>query len=496
MSTHDPLQAMDDPTSIAATPYSLSETQPQSTTIEIRDRVSGNPSREFTTELLCTVCPQPGDLRCSVCGICYCSADCKELDRCTHEFFCKSLDGFTNEKHPSHHHVRAILFPEDKNDPEWTWVQRSEDRASICLPQLHEKLPTDDVSTVRFKTYRDKKTSRMPHHWLNQFNLFQTNRGNQFSSINKSVLNLGPPGHLQTFWGPIVVVAGKKEPRSSGPLQGPEMDFYAEDLEMVDVWQAFQEILYGDDKTPCVVNVPRYPLNSLPALKINCFGDRVRFHPDKDPNSNAAIYEAVTVPNRKIHSETEQWPSLIAFMLGLPWLCRLVHNSLDLWDRDPDGSYNPDPVALANDELGLLSITVKRYNPEDQPGTQAPTARQSPHIAAYPTQHYGSLILVNMYGGRIRPEHVRLANLFAEENGFAGRLHRQELLWSGEINVTHFERYWDEKKRDNDVPGVDLRGVPSPVIGREDQLGGHIENLIDYDGLFLHTVWKALQYFE
>lgn len=487
---------MDDPTEITGTPSLLTETQFQSTTIGFRDGVTGNPPRELTTKLLCAVCPKPGDLRCSVCGLRYCSLHCQQLDRSTHKFFCKSLDQFTNDKRPSPHHIRAILFPEDKKNPEWTWILRSEDRVSFNVSHLHENLPTDVLSTVQTKMYRDKRTGRMSlmQHWLMKFTLSQSNRGiHHCTSVNKSALNLGPPGHLQTYWGPILVIAGKQRPHSFGHQGG--VLFLIEDLEMVDVWQVFQEMLYGDDKTPCVVNVPRYNFNTLPALKINCFGDRVRFHPDKNPNSNAAIFEAVTVPNREIRSETEQWPSLLAFMLGLPWLCRLVHNSRDLWELDPDGRYKPDPVAVANNELGLFHISLKRCDPEQQqPDTQGPSAFQPPCIAAHLMPHYGSLILVHMYGQRIRPEHVKLANLFAEEKGFAG-FRRQEMLWSSGINVTEFKRYWNEKKRTNDVPGVDLRGVPSPFVGSEDQLRAptdSIKNPSEYVSLFFDTAATIL----
>lgn len=477
---------MDDPTETAGTPSLLTETKFQSTTIGLRDGVTGDPSRELTTERLCTICPKSGDLRCSVCGLRYCSVSCQQNDRFTHKFFCKSFDRFTNDKRPSPHHIRAILFPEDKKNPEWTWVLRSEDRVSLCLSHLREKLPTDVVSTFQSKMFWDKRTGRKPQHWLSRFTLDQSNTGNhEFTSINKSALNVGPPGHLQTYWGPILVVAGK--PHKLGHQHGPDMVFIIEDLELVDVCQVFADMLYGDEKNPCMVNVPPYSFNTLPALKMNCFGDRVRFHPDKGPNSNAAIFEAVTVSNREIRSETEQWPSLLAFMLGLPWLCRLVYNSRDLWECDPDGRYKPDPVAVANNELGLLHISLKRRDQEHQrPDTRGPTALQTPRIVAHPMPHYGSLILMHMYGQRIRPEHVKLANLFAEGKGFTGLLRQEEMLWSGGISLTGFKRYWDEKKRTNDVPGVDLRGVPSPFLGSEDQLRmpvDHIKNLGEYESL-------------
>lgn len=252
-------------------------------------------SCEPTSNNICTVCPQPTDLKCAGCGVArYRSKECQKMDRPTHKYFCASFESFSADERPSPLHIRAILFPAEKDRPEWTWVLMTQDRTAIALSHLYEGLPTDGLTEETPVMYFNSLASRTPQHWITGLVRNDKTRGEGSSSINKSMLGLGPLGHLHTNWGPFLVVANKPDLASQPDDRG--LIALMEDVEMEDVWPVVEGCLYGDKKSPCVVNLPRCPYKSLPGIKINCVGDRRRFHPE-NPTSDQAIYESVNVPN-------------------------------------------------------------------------------------------------------------------------------------------------------------------------------------------------------
>lgn len=437
-----------------------------------------------TSNNICTVFPQPTDLKCAGCGVTrYCSKKCQKMDRPTHKYFCASFDSFSADKRPSLLHIRAILFPAEKDRPEWTWVLMTQDRTAIALPHLYEGLPTDGLTQRTPVMYFNSLTSRTPQHWITGLVRNHETRGEGVSSINKSLLGLGPPGQLHTYWGPFLVVANKPDLASQPDDRG--VVAFMEDMEMEDVWPVVEGCLYGDKKSPCVVNLSRCPYKSLPGIKINCVGDRRRFHPE-NPTSDQAIYESVIVPNNFPFRERWQWPSILSFMLALPWLCRFACNSTDLWEMPANVPRHPDLVK--NDELGYLHVSLKEHGPQFL-GFRGPDIASAVRITLEFTPHYGSVALVHMYGDLIRPEHVRLVNMFAAEKGFGTMLVMPGLLSYKEINPSAFRKFWDEKKRENAIPGLDLRDVPPPY-GWEDQPRDPdkcVKNLAHYESFFDET---------
>lgn len=265
----------------------------------------------------------------------YCSVECQHLDRNTHKFFCKSFERFTDDKRPSPQHIRAILFPEHKTKPEWKWVLRNEDRTAVCLSHMYERLPTDGLAERTPVMYMSCTLSikRVAEHWIYCLTLDQSNPLKSTSVVNESVMKLGPPGHLMLYRGPILVVGGMPEMAPSTPDPQYPMINRLEDVTMNDTSFVIEGMLYGDHNSPCVVDVPRYSRSwtPLPALKVNCMGDRLKFHLDIDPHDtpayeSIAVYERVHVPNKMEVKPPRQFACILAFMLGLPWLCRRVAN--------------------------------------------------------------------------------------------------------------------------------------------------------------------------
>lgn len=466
-------------------PYILGKTPFKAARIRVPQDVCNEMlSREPTSNLLCTVCPQPGHLICTGCrGTRYCSAECQKVDRPTHKAFCSSLASFSADRRPSPLHVRAILFPENKKKPEWTWALIRQDRTAVALSHLYASLPTNALTRETPVTYISYLTSRVPQRWLTSLALCQQNRGEHASSINKSVMSLGPPGHLQTYWGPLLVLAGKLEPVT--PADGRGMAVRMEDVQMEDVWHVIEGIIYGDRDHPCVVNVPRYPYKSLPALKVNCHGDRHRFHPSRNCESDAAIYEQVRVANKEAVSPPRQIPAIMAFLLGLPWLCRLVRSSEDLWDRRGD---EPDHALFRNDELGNLHAFLREHV-SDMLGVPAQRVMPTQPANIQQTGHPGTQVLVHVFGEPILKEHAKVVNLFVEETDVVNAWYIPGVGYKT-YNRDVFRKFWEDKKRENDVPGVDLSGVPSPYawMDKPRDEDRFVKNFAEYEKLLEEAV--------
>lgn len=228
-------------------------------------------------------------------------------------------------------------------------------------------------------------------------------RGENKSSINKFLQSLGPPGHLATHWGPVIVLAFKAgDPAKNTDPRG--LLGLVEDVEMADVALIFHTLVHNLVENPCVVDIAQYHHKTIPAVKINCLGDRRRFHPGKDPSDEAAIYEAVTVPNLAFDPSV-QWPSIFAFTLGLPWVCRVVYSSKDFWVKggpEDEGGWAVDGDSLANPELGCLHsafIAPGRFE------AWRPLGQQLIPACFDRDDNQGTVLIFHMYGERIPVEH-------------------------------------------------------------------------------------------
>lgn len=467
-----------------AAPYLPRNVPFKSTTIRIpkNDELL---ARQPRSSLLCTVCPQPGHLICSACQVMrYCSEACQREDISTHKFFCKSFDHFTDNKRPSPRHVRAILFPENRKKLQWTWVLRNDDGTAMSLSHMYEGLPTDGLTQMTPVMYMSCTTKRVPQQWLFSLCLDQLTRGENASSINQSVLNLGPPGHLHTYWGPILVVAGMPELAPSAEYPDYPMVARLKDVSMADTWFVIEAVLYGDHNSPCVVNVPRYPYKSIPALKMNCIGDRVRFHPDENVKSDKATYESVIAPNKDPLELMRQYPCILPFLLGLPWLCRLVPNCFDLYEVRKNG---PFVWLLYNPELGCIHSCLKQHASRVLSVPGPPVGPKQP-LNIEKIQVPGTVMLIHVFGEPIRMEHVKIFNIFLD----CADLDHWYVPGTGykTFNKDLFRKFWDDEKAKNNVPGVDLSNVPSPYawMDKPRQEDKYVEGFAKWERFLRETV--------
>lgn len=144
-------------------------------------------------------------------------------------------------------------------------------------------------------------------------------------------------------------------------------------------------------------------------------------------------------------------------MLGLPWLCRLVVASADFCDGHSD---EPDRALFRNDEISDLQACLREHK-ADLPGAPRATPRQPANIQSTATP--GTQILVHVFGEPIRAEHVKVVKLFVEETYVVKAWYMPG--WGYETyNRDEFQKFWEDRKRENDVPGVDLSHVPSTYL--------------------------------
>lgn len=468
-------------------PYPKTSKPYFSVAIRVDERYHHKLSCEPTSPDLCTVCPQAGKIPCPGCRLVqYCSEKCLEKDRPIHELFCQSFKLVTADKRPfapSIRLFRAIFIPEN-GKPRWTWVKTTPDRLFYCLEHLYSDLPSQGLTQDSQSIQLGYHSTRVPKHGIIATARCQSTRGEEKSSINKFLQSQGPPGHLDTHWGPLIVLAFKAgDPAKCTDPRG--LLGLVEDVEMADVAHIFHTLVHNLDENPCVVDVALYAPKTIPAVKINGLGDRRRFHPDKDINSDASIYEVITVPNKACDLSI-QWPSIFAFTLGLPWVCRRVYYSRDFWVKagpEDEGEWAPDGDSLSNPELGCLHSVFRapgRSGAWHQPG-KAPAD-------IFRNEALGTVLILHMYGEPIPVEHIKMFQLFCKEKDVKNLgMNLQQV--SDVFSKAAFREFWDAKKKENAIPGMDLTGIPSPYAWedkprKEDDYVQGTEQRAEYEKLF------------
>lgn len=98
------------------------------------------------------------------------------------------------------------------------------------------------------------------------------------------------------------------------------------------------------------------------------------------------------------------------------------------------------------------------------------------------------MLILHMYGEPIPVEHIKVFQLFCKEKDVMNLgMNLQQV--SEVSNKAAFREFWDAKKKENAIPGMDLTGIPSPYAWedkprKEDDYVQGSEQRAEYEKLF------------
>lgn len=284
---------------------------------------------------------------------------------------------------------------------------------------------------------------------------------------------------MTTKHGNVMAIACDRE---DGHLPGHPRDMTMRDVRHV--------VDYLQLESSCVCDVHRFPWPSTPAVKINCIGDKARLGISSD-------LEVVRVPTvNPIPDTATQWPSACAFLLGLPWVCRPTHDyrfyeldarrpvlTLEGWLQTKEAEEATNPRA---DFIQIRAVYCSRGNFTLEPPKDKSFKFVFPREVLMRT--YATVLTINFRGTPLHLAHIVVFNQFCalacplralmrrrhpregreldrlvfEKFGDAEAVCKRKGKRLPHFNREDFERYWLERKRLNDVPGLDLGNIPSP----------------------------------
>ncbi|KAL8953102.1 MAG: hypothetical protein Q9222_001040 [Ikaeria aurantiellina] len=100
-----------------------------------------SPTPKHTAEICCS-CFAPAPTKCRQCGAAwYCSVECQRKDWTFHKYVCAQFRDFIHQPDPTL--IRAILFPEDEENPRFVWLKQKE--KPLDLDFVDEKVEAGEL---------------------------------------------------------------------------------------------------------------------------------------------------------------------------------------------------------------------------------------------------------------------------------------------------------------------------------------------------------------
>lgn len=254
----------------------------------------------------CIICGKPNALRCNRCrSALYCSKLCQRGDYPTHKLLCTSFSNFDVTKRPTNEHLRAVLFPVDKKQPQLIWLH--------CKWKDNDEFPGRRWQSANCKPFLNNDHGRPVNIRYNEVlarhlsDLVCLSYRDTFlvdgSAPNSSVamITATSRGYHHDWRGPMVAYG----------LVGSSFDpEECRDIDMNDFRHVADYLVsYGSDLT----SLPAVPLATpkVKGVRINCLGDQKMF--------NRPPFEAIELP-RTTSAFTSYEHSEIAKRIGLPIL--------------------------------------------------------------------------------------------------------------------------------------------------------------------------------
>lgn len=388
--------------------------------IQIRVRASDHtvpaqaPS-ESPSDRLCLMCSKHGEKTCNQCHeAAYCSPECQKKDWKAHKHVCQTFAQFANSARPSKHYVRSLIFPADSKVPRWIWLRAKDncikahamtehigdlgDEDNLLVTNMHGDLAVECKGMAALSN----QSQRQP---------------------NESVLALGKLGQLHIWPGPILIVGFLRDDDASVDKADGCVPSIMSDLNMRDYRNAIDGFLVNG-MNPCVAEPSRFPYEKLLAVKMTCLGERMILATSMKP------IETCIIPVR-VPLNCAQWACAFPFMLGLPWVCRVL--TPDCWD-DPDRIKNS---VMDNVEANLLSARFL-FGYGD--------AGLKIHCAREP----GTVFIMDMYGQPIHQAHIRALSVYLKQNAEIKFENKDPWVGRAEDGTSarprfdreHFEEFW------------------------------------------------------
>lgn len=262
--------------------------------------------------LLCTMCKEMGDLRCSACGARYCSQKCRKDDWGRHKIICKLFAKWDYASRPSENHFLAIVLPAKEKEPQLVWYELTIERTKfrVTHPDIH-RLRARDPLGYAIQIISGVYVRRMFFgHGLAVLDVYglQDVDKDGLLNINKCLNSLALPGSLLFYSGPHVLFAFE------GDDDGEPARGY--DVSPTD-WRFYMDYLLYNLKNSYIAERPPGELPVQTATKINHASSPIM----------SQIY-GIRNPTEGVVAPLAHWPESgpcsLAFQIGLPWKVRYV----------------------------------------------------------------------------------------------------------------------------------------------------------------------------
>jgi hypothetical protein len=265
----------------------------------------------------CCVCLKPCSLKCQRCGTDYCSQECHAKDWPSHKTPCLDFTKLGKRHSPQHNWIRYLRFPSSADKAEWGYMHRYEE--AISLENTPSWVPA--LMESAYYTFEHHPWSAIEETGIALMVLTPGRFGGpncdpinpRHTTINKSLARLGKLGQMYPWSCDACVIAYRLN------KIGNETRMTFEDVEMK-YYRSITTWFLTMEKNPCI-DPERYPAEKLPAIKLTSSGDCFKY--------KISSCEMVHVVPRPGFFDF-QWPSPLAWIVGLPWICRLSAHSEEL----------------------------------------------------------------------------------------------------------------------------------------------------------------------
>jgi hypothetical protein len=263
---------------------------------------------------LCTLCDQGNAQFCGRCkSACYCSKECQKADWSTHKLLCTAFSKFDVSGRPTDEHVRAVLFPVNKQKPQLIWLHCKWHTGDYGGDSDEWQFPNRDTLKVFLgpDTYLKQLpvtyNSMLKRGLRNTVNIcYRDTFFEDGSVVNSSVaaITTTKPGQYHE-WRGAVIAYGKR---------GSGMEPHAcKDLDMSDFRHITDYFLSYCCKSTSSNLEPDINFMHVKGVKINCIGDEKMF--------NKPHFEAIDISATDRIFTTHE-TSDIANRIGLPIFTR------------------------------------------------------------------------------------------------------------------------------------------------------------------------------